>query len=390
MRKRILKGIAGFGLLAVLPACHTQEQAVTNGVYEVSRQVQTASGDENKIIDPAGQPARSILIPQLQIDAQSVYNRMINYITPDEELAPKVVSQQLSVYVDYPAGGVSVNPKYGNNRAELTKLGEHLKPLLQSASGGVTKIRITGYASPDGSTKENERLAGNRSIQFKTYLQKQFNLPDNGFVTVDWVGEDWDGLKELIAKSDKKYSGRVLAIFQLTDDPDSRRKQIRAMDNGAVYKDIEKSFFGRLRRMALTVEAESQSQILSTDKTLLIEQIYSKPEKVSLTDFLRTVSLYRPGTDQYREIYELAAYTYPSCVVVQLNAAAAALSQGDKESARYFFNQAGADQRAYNNLGVLSLMDGDGETAASYFRKSIPQNPGKARENLQIYGNRKY
>lgn len=382
MRKRILEGIAGFGLLAVLPACHTQQQAVTNDVYEVAHEVQAASGQENSIADPAGQPARSILIPQLQIDAQSVYNRMINYITPDEELAPKVVSQHLSVYVDYPAGGVSVNPKYGNNRAELAKLEEHLQPLLKSGNGAVTKIRITGYASPDGSTKENERLAGNRSIQFKSYLQKQYNLPDNGLVTVDWVGEDWDGLKELIAKSDKKYSARVLAIFQLTDDPDNRRKQIKAMDNGAVYKDIEKSFFGRLRRMELVVETESQT--VPVNNPDLIEQIYSQPEKIALTDFIRAASLYRPGTDQYREVYELAAYTYPSCVVVQLNAAAAALSQGDKESARYFFNQAGGDQRAFNNLGVLALMDGEKETAAVYFRKYVAQNPRLSRENLKI------
>ena len=382
MRKRILEGIAGFGLLAVLPACHTQQQAVTNDVYEVAHEVQAASGQENSIADPARQPARSILIPQLQIDAQSVYNRMINYITPDEELAPKVVSQHLSVYVDYPAGGVSVNPKYGNNRAELAKLEEHLQPLLKSGNGAVTKIRITGYASPDGSTKENERLAGNRSIQFKSYLQKQYNLPDNGLVTVDWVGEDWDGLKELIAKSDKKYSARVLAIFQLTDDPDNRRKQIKAMDNGAVYKDIEKSFFGRLRRMELVVETESQT--VPVNNPDLIEQIYSQPEKIALTDFIRAASLYRPGTDQYREVYELAAYTYPSCAVIQLNAAAAALSQGDKESARYFFNQVGGDQRAFNNLGVLALMDGDKETAAAYFRKYVVQNPRLSRENLKI------
>ena len=383
MRKRILEGIAGIGLLAVLPACSAQKQSVTEEVYTAARAVQDSSETEQQQGNiPSGDPTRSVVIPLLQIDAQSVYNRMVNYITPDEELAPKVVSQHLSVYVDYPAGGVSLNPKYGNNRAELAKLEEHLKPLLQSGNGGVTKIRITGYASPDGSTKENERLAGNRSIQFKSYLQKQYNLPDNGLVTVDWVGEDWDGLKELIVKSDKKYSARVLAIFQLTNDPDSRRKQIRAMDNGAVYKDIEKSFFGRLRRMELTVETESQ--ILSIDNSFLIEQIYSQPEKVSLSDFLRAASLYRPGTDQYREVYELAAYTYPSCAVVQLNAAAAALSQGDKESARYFFNQVEGDQRAYNNLGVLSLMDGDKEAATAYFRKSLPQNPRLARENLRI------
>lgn len=51
MRKRILEGIAGFGLLAVLPACNTQKQAVTNDVYEVARQEQTTSGDK-KIPSP--------------------------------------------------------------------------------------------------------------------------------------------------------------------------------------------------------------------------------------------------------------------------------------------------------------------------------------------------
>lgn len=383
MRKKILEGIAGIGLLAVLPACSAQKQSVTEEVYTAACAVQTGSETEQQQgYIPSGRSTRNIEIPLLQIDAQSVYNRMINYITPDEELAPKVVSQNISVYVDYPAGGISVNPQYGNNRAELTKLEEHLKPLLQSGNGGVTKIRITGYASPDGNTKENERLAGNRSIQFKTYLQKQFKLPDNGLVTVDWVGEDWDGLKEQISKSDKKYSSRVLAIFQLTNDPDSRRKQIRAMDKGAVYKDIEKSFFGRLRRMELTVETESQ--ITSTDNALLIEQIYSQPEKVSLSDFLRAASLYRPGTDQYREVYEIVAYTFPSCAVAQLNAAAAALSQGDVESARYFFNQVEGDQRAWNNLGVLALMDGDKEAAATYFRKYASQNPRLSRENLKM------
>lgn len=368
MRKRILEGIAGVGLLAVLSACSGQKQLMTKDVYTTASVVHTGFETEQQGDVPAGRSTRNIEIPLLQINAQSVYNRMINYITPNEELVPEVVSRNISVYVDFPAGSISVNPKYGNNRAELTKLEEHLKPLLQSDNGGVTKIRITGYASPDGNTKENERLAGNRSIQFKAYLRKQFNLPDNGLVTVDWVGEDWDGLKELIAKSDKKYSSRVLAIFQLTDDPDSRRKQIRAMDNGAVYKDIEKSFFSLLRRMELVVE--TKSQVISANNPLLIEQIYSQPEKVSLTDFFRAASLYRPGTDQYREVYEMAAYTYPSCAVAQLNAAAAALSQGDRH--------------AWNNLVVLALMDGDEETAITYFQKFASQTLRLVRENMKL------
>ena len=381
MQKRILKGIAGLGLLAVLPACHTQKQAPSADLYAIAAgTVSTVS--EQAVQQPVPSFTRSMQIPQLQVDAQSVYSRMINYITPDEELAPKVSVEKLTAYIDFPANGIQVNPKYGNNRAELAKFEEHLKALLQSTGGRVKNIRIMGYASPDGNTKENERLAGNRAIQFKNYLQKQFKTTSGYPVSVDWVGEDWEGLQRLIAGSDKKYSSRVLSIFQLTDDPDSRRKQIKAIDNGAVYKDIEKSFFSRLRRMELAVETESET--VSVNDPLLIEKVYSQPDKVSLSDFFRVAALYRPGTEQYREIYEIAAYAYPTCKIAQLNAAAAALSQGDKESARYFFNQVEGDQRAYNNLGVLALMDGDKETAIAYFRKYMPLNPRLARENMSV------
>lgn len=382
MRKRIIEGMAGLALLAVLPACHTQKQATTStDLYAIAAGTMQTSSEQKTQLSPE-QQGRSILIPQLQVDAQSIYNRMITYIAPDEELSPEVLVDKLTAYVDYPANGIQINPKYGNNSAELARFEERLKALLQSTRGRVKNIRIMGYASPDGNTKENERLAGNRAIQFKNYLQKQFKMTSSYPVSVDWSGEDWEGLQRLIAGSDKKYSSRILSIFQLTDDPDSRRKQIKAIDNGAVYKDIEKTFFARLRRMELTVEIESET--VPINDPLLIEKVYTQPDKVSLQDFFRVAALYRPGTEQYREIYEIAAYTYPDCKVAQLNAAAAALSQGDRESARYFLNQADNDQRAYNNLGVLALMDGDKDTAATYFRKSAPQNPRLARENLRI------
>ena len=47
MRKRILEGIAGIGLLAVLPACSTQKQAIMpEDVYAVARTVQTGTEQE--------------------------------------------------------------------------------------------------------------------------------------------------------------------------------------------------------------------------------------------------------------------------------------------------------------------------------------------------------
>ena len=58
------------------------------------------------------------------------------------------------------------------------------------------------------------------------------------------------------------------------------------------------------------------------------------------------------------------------CAVVQLNAAAAALSQGDRH--------------AWNNLVVLALMDGDEETAITYFQKFASQTLRLVRENMKL------
>ena len=98
MRKRILEGIAGIGLLAVLPACSTQKQAIMpEDVYAVARTVQTGTEQEAGSDKQQGQISRNVEIPQLQVDAQSVYNRMINYIVPEEELAPVLLKEQLAV-----------------------------------------------------------------------------------------------------------------------------------------------------------------------------------------------------------------------------------------------------------------------------------------------------
>ena len=78
------------------------------------------------------------------------------------------------------------------------------------------------------------------------------------------------------------------------------------------------------------------------------------------------------------------AYRFPDCRVAQLNAMAAALSLGDKESARIFGQRCADDPRSYINQGVLLLMDGDATSACDYFRKAMPENPRRARKNLAV------
>lgn len=379
-KQQLLQGCLGFGL--AFTSCGNHKQIASNDgipdrivipVEQVTVNEETNSGPE----------VRNVKIPLIRLDATSVYRQMLVYADPMDDSGGKVFSEHLTAFIDYPAGSVTLNPKYGNNRAELEKLNDRLRPLLGSREG--LRIRLTGYASPDGDTKVNEQLAGNRTIQFKNYLLKQFALPNDGTISVDWAGEDWEGLRQAVSTSGKDYAKRVLAILDGTTDPDSRRKQLRALDKGAVYKDLERTCFARLRRIELEVTAEQEvKRQKATDLDELAARVYSSPKTLSIEELLQVASLYRPGTEQYREVYELAAYRFPDCRVAQLNAMASSLAMGDRESARYFLQRCEGDPRSYINQGVLLLMEGDADSACEYFRKAMPENPRQARANLSV------
>lgn len=386
MNKQLLQSVTGSYFLLAFLGCNSSQPAVVSGKdfqYQIEETAAPVFYNEPKA---SRSLSRNVNVPLLKVDAASVYRNMITYVIPDEELQPTVQADKINVFIDFPAGSTTINPKYGRNAAELERLKSQLQILLDDKNLQLKSVRLTGYASPDGNTKENERLAGGRAIQFKKYLQKQFDIPDNGLITVDWVGEDWDGLQSVIAGSGKEYANLITDILKKTGDSDSRRKQMQALNNGIVYKDIERSFFSRLRRMELNVSYEVRTV---PDKNVMVEQIYSQPDKLSLSDMLQIAGLYRPGTEQYREIYEIIAYRFPDCRVSQLNAAAASLSLGDVEAAKYFLKQVENDPRALNNQGVLALMEGNLDEAETLFRKAMPQNPRLSRENLRIIGEMK-
>ena len=65
-------------------------------------------------------------------------------------------------------------------------------------------------------------------------------------------------------------------------------------------------------------------------------------------------------------------------------AASAVMLTGDLISAWNYLSKVEADPRAWNNIGVLNLMEGNPEGAAIWFRKAVGVEPRKARANLQL------
>lgn len=362
--------------------------------------VHTASGENrDTIADKQVSLVREQIVAQVQVDAETVYRQMIEFFqlpeksdtasVPEEIIRSEV--RRLDASLSFKPGSVELTASYGQNSKELAGLCNDLNALLADRNVTLQSVEVTGYSSPDGNTSKNEELATGRALRLCRYLGKEMRLPENIFV-VRQSQEDWDGLKRAVSEARKPYAMRVMALLDSLSQPDVRRKALGSLDKGKVWKDMENTLFAGLRRIQVNVVyqltetglVDSEENATCIDFAHLLTAFQKEPERLTLDELLRVALAFRPGTEQYREVYELAAYRFPDCEIAQLNAGTAALSMADTVAARYFLDRVKNNPKAWINLGILSLMENDPASATDWFKKAMPERPRQARLCLGI------
>lgn len=361
---------------AVVP---TGKQTVTRTIPATASATVPATRRTTRAVTAvAAAPARIEKIEWSNSDLD-LYIPMVSFLSPDMTTSGKHHTESAILYIDYPLGKDDIYPDYKNNREEINKIDRILSPLSNSRFSTIDRIQVRGYSSPDGPYGENERLAQARSRLFAGYIRNAYSLPRSR-IEVSSVAEDWEGLKELLLQAQPPYTDAALRIIRKYGIFNGREKQLMDLQGGAPYKDMLRRFFPKLRRIEVVVEYN----INRIDHKDASELIYTHPDLLSLKEMYEVARYYRPGTDQYREVYEIAAFHFPNDVTANVNAASAVMLTGDLISAWDYLRKVEADPRAWNNMGVLTLMEGNPEGAASWFRKAVGVEPRKARRNLQI------
>ena len=183
----------------------------------------------------------------------------------------------------------------------------------------------------------------------------------------------------LLQSEQPPYADAALSIIRNVGIFNGREKQLMELRGGAPYRDMLRHFFPRLRRLEVSVRWNIRAVSVGEAYQL----IYTHPEWLSLSEMYAAARYYRPGTEQYREVYEIAAYRFPEDVVANINASSAVMLTGDTKSGRAYLQRVESDPRSWNNLGVLALMEGHAGEAEKWFRKAVGIEPRKARQNLQ-------
>lgn len=139
-----------------------------------------------------------------------------------------------------------IDTTYMDNGATLRRLGHALSVVRADSSVRVSALLIAGYASIEGNSALNSRLAGARADALKAFATAR-GIDPAQVETVN-MGEGWDELRDLAARADSlPYREEVLRIIDTVPVLRGREKRLMELRGGVPYRWMAKHLFPQQR-----------------------------------------------------------------------------------------------------------------------------------------------
>ena len=151
---------------------------------------------------------------------------------------------QRALFVYFQQGKSTIDTGWRANGETLDRVVRATQGLLALQDARLRKIQIVGLASFDGSQPLNERLARERALSLKSYIQDRLHVADDQF-EVSYGGEDWadfrDQIEEAIANGSDHAAAlqKVIDIIDREQDLTRREQQIRKLNGGHTFQYIK-------------------------------------------------------------------------------------------------------------------------------------------------------
>lgn len=228
----------------------------------------------------------------------------------------------------------------------------------------VTGTSIVAYASPEGGQTYNAKLSDQRAASAERAWSKvtgEKDAPDN--LEIRSIGQDWEGFREAVAKSNIQDKDLILRVLSMYSDPAVRESEIKNMSK--VYTEINKNVFPELRRARFITELDYQN--FSDEE--LVELSRQAIDVLDEEGLLRVASI-TSDASRKAELYNKAVSKFNSDRA-RFNLACMALDDERPDAAaRQLEGIKNQDADVLNARGVVELQRGDNKAAAEWFRKA--------------------
>ena len=262
-----------------------------------------------------------------------------------EEQAVPTTSKYQTVVEDFTEADINFIVAQANLReselsaADMKALIDVIQKANKDKKRQISKVEISGYASPEGGYELNDRLATNRETNTEKYIRGKVNGNQTRYIS-STTAEDWQGFRTEVEQSDIQDKELVLRVLEMYSDPEEREQQIRNL--AKVYEDLAQNILPKLRRSRIVVT----TAVTGKSDEQLLQEANEKPETLDVEELLYAASV-APTKDEQIALYKK---------VIELH----------------------NDYRAYNNLGMIAYEQNKLDEAEHYFAKALelaPSNP---------------
>ncbi len=246
-----------------------------------------------------------------------------------------------------------------------------LQSFLSSADSNrilVKSFEVSSYASPDGEILRNENLANDRgktTVNALKKLSKDIKYEagqTDGLYSSAGKGEDWEGFRGEMEKSNIEDKDLIIRILQMYQDPAKRELEIKNISK--TYVKIAQEILPKLRRSMITVNAEKTGYSDDELRNLAV----NSPNVLNVEELLYSATLFT-DLNQKLQIYKSAESQFNDWRAVN-NVGYVLFMQNKLNEAKAQFEKALSIQKdamVYNNLGAVSRLLGDKNKAKEYY-----------------------
>lgn len=299
------------------------------------------------------------------------------FVQPKGEIE-KTRSLSGSAYIDFPVNQTVIYPDYHNNTAELGKIESTIDSVRNDKDITITLVWLKGYASPESPYKHNADLAIGRTATLKEHVGQLFHFPDSVIAT-DYEPENWEGLREYVAKSNIDHRDEILALIDSDMEPDAKEAKLKRT-YPKEYRFLLQYCYPYLRRTDYLIKYKIRTFYdVNEIKLVMAEQ----PQKLSQNEFYLVAQEYQPGTPEFTDVFETAVRMFPDDEVANLNAANAAIRRDDFATARKYLAKAGDSAEAIYARGSLAVREKDYTTAIKYLEQAEKMGLQQASDTLK-------
>lgn len=318
--------------------------------------------------------------------AQTTKNFEIPEVLPPMAYAkPSIILDKIrekrgKAFVLFPLDRMTIVPTLAENQQELEKIVKSVETVKNDSNCVISKIKLHGYASPEGLYKRNEVLSKGRTSAIKEYIGTLYSFPEELY-DIQSTAENWQGFRSLLLKSNETKRNEMLKIIDKDAKPDEKEALFRSL-YPKYFASLINDGFKRLRYTDYTIEYTVRHFRTIEE----IEAVYkTKPYNLNINEFARLAKKYKIGSDASIEVFTKAVSLFPNDPVANLNTAIALLQQKNSQGAKSYLDKALDCPEKDLALGVYYLLSNKHEEAHTAFKQAEAEGLREAKEYVKLF-----